>query len=227
MVSAIVLAAGMSTRMGQNKLLLSFRGKPLIVHAIDTLLASKIDEIVVVLGHEIDKVRHQIEVGLAPVRRSPAEPDEGGLVLRSFSERGSETAPQRPVRLVQNPNYQEGLSTSVRTGIKTVSPRADGIMICLADQPLLEAGDVNRIVWAFAAAKKVNKSIVVPFFEGERGNPVILDASLRDAILGIVGDVGCKGVIKRHPDKVYMLEMENDHVVRDVDDVQAYERLMG
>jgi len=226
MVSAVVLAAGMSTRMGQNKLLLSFRGKPLIVHAIDTLLAAKIDEIVVVLGHEIDKVRHQIEVGLPHLRRTPAGPDQGGLFLHSFSDGGSETAPQRPVRLVQNPNYQEGLSTSVRTGIKTVSQHADGIMICLADQPLLQPADVDQIVAAFAAAKKVNKSIVVPFFEGERGNPVILDASLRDAILGIVGDVGCKGVIKRYPDKVYMLEMENDHVVRDVDDVPAYESLV-
>jgi len=86
---------------------------------------------------------------------------------------------------------------------------------------------VNRIVAGFAAAKEVNKSIVVPFFRGERGNPVILDASLRDSILGIVGDVGCKGVIKRYPEKVYAIEMENDHVVRDMDDVQAYQRLAG
>jgi molybdenum cofactor cytidylyltransferase len=68
---------------------------------------------------------------------------------------------------------------------------------------------------------------VVPFFKGERGNPVILDASLHVAILGIVGDVGCKGVIKRYPEKVYAIEMDNDHVVRDVDDIEAYERLAG
>lgn len=205
MVSAVVLAAGMSTRMGQNKLLLNFREKPLIVHAVDTLLASNIDEVIVVLGHETEKIRDQLErsIGLA------------------------NKAPGKPVRLVQNPDYQNGLSTSVRTGVEAVSPQAKGIMIYLADQPLLEPEDVNRIVAGFAAAKEVNKSIVVPFFKGERGNPVILDASLRDSILGIAGDVGCKGVIKRYPEKVYAIEMENDHVVRDVDDVQAYERLAG
>ena len=195
MVSAIVLAAGMSTRMGQNKLLLTFRDKPLIVHAVDTLLAAEIDEIVVVLGHQTDRVRDQVK--------------------------------GKPIRIVQNPNYQEGLSTSVRAGVEAVSRETAGIMIYLADQPLLEPADVQRIVAAFGEAKKENKSIVVPFFKGQRGNPVILDESLRVAILGIAGDVGCKGVIKRYPESVYRLEMENDHVVRDVDDINAYERLVG
>jgi molybdenum cofactor cytidylyltransferase len=206
MVSAVVLAAGMSTRMGQNKLLLNFREKPLIVHAVDTLLASDIDEVIVVLGHETEKVRDHLEPSIGVANKA---------------------APEKPVRLVQNPDYQNGLSTSVRTGVEAVSGQANGIMIYLADQPLLEPEDVNRIVAGFAAAKEVNKSIVVPFFRGERGNPVILDASLRDSILGIVGDVGCKGVIKRYPEKVYAIEMENDHVVRDVDNVQAYKRLSG
>jgi molybdenum cofactor cytidylyltransferase len=206
MVSAVVLAAGMSTRMGRNKLLLTFRDKPLVVHAVDTLLASEVGEIIVVLGHESEKVWDRLG-------------DNNGRVSDED---------QRPrVRLVENPDYREGLSTSVRTGVQAVSPEADAIMIYLADQPLLEAADVNRIIAAFAVAKAEGKTIVVPFFKRERGNPVILDASLRDSILGIVGDVGCKGVIKRYPEKVYALEMENDHVVRDVDDALAYEKLVG
>jgi molybdenum cofactor cytidylyltransferase len=206
MVSVVVLAAGMSTRMGRNKLLLTFRDKPLVVHAVDTLLASKAGEIIVVLGHESQKVWDQLEDYAGPV-------SNGGQ--------------RRLVRLVKNPDYRDGLSTSVRTGVQAVSPEAEAIMIYLADQPLLEPADVDRIIAAFATAKVNDKMIVVPFFKGERGNPVLLDASLRDSILGIVGDVGCKGVIKRYPEKVYAIEMENDHVVRDVDDAQAYERLVG
>lgn len=195
MLSAVLLAAGLSSRMGQNKLLLSYRNKPLVTHAVDTLLASEIDEVVVVLGHEFEKVRAELN--------------------------------GKPVRLIQNFDYRDGLNTSVRTGVEAVSPKAHGIMIYLADQPLLEPGDVNRIVRAFPRAKEVNKSIVVPFFEGQRGNPVLLDASFRGAILGIVGDVGCRGVIKRYPDKVYVVDMETDHVVRDVDNMDAYETLIG
>src|SRR5260370_11838218 len=160
MVSAVVLAAGMSTRMGKNKLLLNFREKPLSVRAVDTLLASDIDEVIVVLGHETEKVRDQLErsIGLA-----------------------NKAAPGKPVRLVQNPDYQNGLSTSVRTGVEAVSRQANGIMIYLADQPLLEPEDVNRIFAGFAAAKQVNKSIVVASFRGQRGNPGILVACFRDS----------------------------------------------
>jgi molybdenum cofactor cytidylyltransferase len=195
MVSAIVLAAGMSARMGQNKLLLLFKGKPLIAHAVDILLASEIDEIIVVLGNEADKVQEKL--------------------------RG------RQVRLIENPDFREGLSTSVRAGVTAVSRQADGIMVYLADQPLLESADVNRILRAFAHAKDAGKSIVVPFFDRQRGNPVLLDSSYREAILGVVGDVGCKGVIKRYPDQVFVLQMESDHVIRDMDTIEEYEAVLG
>ncbi len=195
MLSAIILAAGMSTRMGQNKLLLKFKGKPLIAHAVDTLLASEVDEVVVVLGHQAEEVRNQLQ--------------------------------GRRVRLVQNPDYREGLSTSVRIGVRAVSPQAEGIMIYLADQPLLQPADVNCLTRAFAQAKQVNKSIVVPLFHGQRGNPVILNASYRETILEVIGDVGCKSIIKRYPDKVFAVEMETDHVVRDVDNIDDYEEVVS
>ncbi|HET9375480.1 MAG TPA: nucleotidyltransferase family protein [Chthoniobacterales bacterium] len=195
MLSAIVLAAGMSSRMGQNKLLMVFKGKPLIARAVDTLLASEIDEVIVVLGKEADMVREKLH--------------------------------GRKVRLIENPDFREGLSSSVRVGVTAVSRQADGIMVYLADQPLLEPADVNRILGAFAHAKEAGKSIVVPFFDKQRGNPVLLDSSYRDAILGVVGDVGCKGVIKRYPDQVFVVQMESDHVIRDMDTIEEYEAVLG
>jgi molybdenum cofactor cytidylyltransferase len=192
MFSAIVLAAGMSTRMGQNKLLLIFKHRSLIAHAVDTLLASEVDEVIVVLGHEAEKVAKELE--------------------------------GKPVKLVQNPDYQSGQSTSVQVGVSAVSPHARGILICLADQPLVRPEDVNRLIGAFVEAKKINKNIVVPFYNGRRGNPVVLDSSYREAILEIAGDIGCKRVIKRYPDNVQVVEMEADHVVRDIDRIEDYQK---
>jgi len=194
MIAAIVPAAGMSTRMGRNKLLLPFKGKPLIVHAVETLLASKIEEVIVVLGHEAERVRDELE----------------GM----------------PVKLIENPGYREGMSTSIRAGLSVVSRRAVAIMIYLADQPLLEPAEVNRLVEAFAEGKNRGKSVVVPFFRGQRGNPVILDSQYKDAMLEVVGEVGCKRVIKRNPDKVFVVEMETDHVVRDIDRLEDYRALV-
>jgi molybdenum cofactor cytidylyltransferase len=148
------------------------------------------------------------------------------VVLGHEAEKIRDKLQRKRVRLVQNPHYREGLSTSVRAGVRAVSPQAEAIMIYLADQPLLESADVNFIVRAFTYAKTINKRIVVPFFNGQRGNPVILDSSYKEAILGLIGDVGCRGVIKRYPDEVFLVEMENDHVVRDVDNIEDFQQVL-
>jgi molybdenum cofactor cytidylyltransferase len=192
---AVVPAAGMSVRMGQNKLLLTFQGKPLIAHAVDTLLASAVDEVVVVLGHEADKVREKLG--------------------------------EKKVRFVENPDYREGLRTSIRAGIGAVSTRASAIMIYLADQPLLASEEVNSLIRVFAEARRLNKSIVVPFFRGRRGNPVILDSAYHEAILDVAGEIGCRRIIRRNPDQVFVVEMETDHAVRDVDSMEDYQRLVS
>jgi molybdenum cofactor cytidylyltransferase len=137
MLSAIVPAAGMSTRLGRNKLLLPFKGQPLIAHAVDTLMASEVDEIIVVLGHDADQVREAIA--------------------------------NKGVRFVENPDYRLGLSTSVRAGFAAVPAQTTGIMIYLADQPLLEVGEVDFLIRALAEASKANKSIVVPFSADKEG----------------------------------------------------------
>ena len=99
-------------------------------------------------------------------------------------------------------------------------------MIYLADQPLLEAGEVNLLIRAFAEAGRTDKSFVVPLFRGQRGNPVIVDPRYKASILAIAGETGCRRVIKQNPDQVLTVEMETDHVVRDIDTMEAYERLV-
>jgi len=193
-ITAIVPAAGLSSRMGQNKLLMPFAGKSLIERAVDTLMTSGVDEIVVVLGHEANLVRSRLE--------------------------------GKSVHFVDNPDYRAGLSTSVRAGMEAAPKGADAMMIYLADQPLLEADEVRRLVLAFAEAKRAGKSIVVPFFCNKRGNPVILDASYREMVLDVVGDAGCRRIIKRHPEQVFAVQMETDHVVRDVDTPEDFESLI-
>jgi molybdenum cofactor cytidylyltransferase len=195
MLTALVPAAGMSTRLGRNKLLLSFRGKTLIAHAVDTLLASAVDEIIVVLGHEADLVKSALG--------------------------------ERRVRFVENRDYREGLSSSVRAGFAAIQEGTRAIMIYLADQPLLEREDVSLLIRAFAEARAGNQSIVVPFFRGQRGNPVIVASSYQSSILTIAGDIGCRRVIKQNPDQVLAVEMETDHVVRDIDTIEEYEEMLA
>jgi molybdenum cofactor cytidylyltransferase len=115
----------------------------------------------------------------------------------------------------------------VHAGFAAVTVNTTAIMIYLADQPLLEAGEVDLLVRAFTEAGKSNKNIVVPLFRGQRGNPVIVSSSYGTSMLAIAGDTGCRRVIKQNPDQVLMVEMETGHVVRDIDTMEAYERLVA
>lgn len=75
-IIALVLAAGRSTRMGpDNKLLLEIEGKPMVAHAIDTMLASRADRVIVVTGHEADAVREVIGTRKVEIVNNPAFAD--------------------------------------------------------------------------------------------------------------------------------------------------------
>jgi len=198
MISAVVLAAGMSKRMGgENKLLLPFRGTTLIGNMVDVVTRAEVGETLVVLGHESERVRAAL-LG-------------------------------KPVTFVENRDYAEGMGSSVQAGVRAVAPGATGIMICLTDLPLIESAELDRLIGAFeAAAAGDEKSIAVPCHLGQRGNPVLFSARYREEVLSTRGPVaGCRGLVKRYPDRVLEVEMMTDHILRDIDTVEDYRRLVG
>jgi len=72
MISAIVLAAGEAKRMGQTKQLIELQGKPLLQHVLDSLLASQVDEVILVLGHDADKILKTLCTGEIKIVINPA-----------------------------------------------------------------------------------------------------------------------------------------------------------
>lgn len=192
-VSAILLAAGESRRMGEvNKLGLLVDGTPLLRRTANILLASGLQEVVVVVGHEAEVVNALL----------------GGL----------------PVRVVLNKDYRDGQMSSVHTGLKALCRRCDGVMICLGDQPRLATSDINRLIEAFSHCEQ--SSVLVPMYQGERGNPIILDCPHRETILGAQQNFGCKHLIKNNPELVSTIEMDSDHVLTDLDTPEDYQRFL-
>jgi len=188
-VSAILLAAGESRRMGAvNKLTLPIDGQPLLRHSAQTLLASRLQEVVAVLGYEADQAAPLLE--------------------------------DLDVTLVHNERYAEGQMSSVHCGLEALSGACEGVMICLADQPLLTPEDIDALIEAFG--RRQQGSILVPTHRGRRGNPIVLAYAHRDEILGGGRDLGCKRLIERNPELVTRLEMETDHVVFDLDTPDDY-----
>lgn len=191
-VSAVLLAAGMSQRMGAaNKLLLEIGGSPMVHRTAKNILDSGVGELVAVLGYH----RQAVADALSTL----------------------------PCRTVDNPQYQDGRMTSVHAGLAAISPDAKAVMICLADQPLLAAADYRAFLLA-AMAVPAGK-IAVPTVNGERGNPILLPANLKDEVLEQDLKFGPRNLIRDNPDLVAWVEMQSPYFVRDIDTPEAYQTL--
>ena len=186
-IAAIVLAAGKSSRMGRNKLLIELDGKSLVEHAVDAALASQAALVIVVLGHQ----RHEIAQRLAG----------------------------RDIVTVENPDYAEGLSTSLKRGLAALPAEIEGAVICLADMPGIGSALLDRLIAGFDPA--TGREIILPLRQGRRGNPVLWGRRFFPELLAIAGDTGAKHLIAAYPGQVAEIEAPDDGVLIDLDTPEA------
>jgi len=189
MICAIVLAAGLSRRMGVQKLLLPFGGKTVIAHIVDQLLASTIDEVYVVTGHEAERISGELS--------------------------------DRAVSIVNNPDYESGMLSSVRCGLRALPEQCKGVLVALGDQPSITSKLIDRMLQSF---ETIEKRILVPFYNGRRGHPILFSGLYREEILTHYDDVGLRGLLHAHPDEVFELTVSNSSVLSDMDYPQDYQR---
>ena len=171
--------------------------------------------------------------GVPLVRRSlfalsGAGVDEVVVVLGHCADEIEPVVREFPITLVRNPNYALGQASSVRCGLAALSPRLDAIVVALADMPLISAEDITVLLGAYK--RRPHGSVLVPFVDGERANPVVFDAALRDDVLAGNRDFGCRQWIERHPGEVARFDVDNHHYRVDLDtveDVELFERRYG
>jgi molybdenum cofactor cytidylyltransferase len=188
-ISAVLLAAGESRRLGTNKLLLDVGGESLIERMVDVLLQSQVDEVLVVMGFEAELVRQRLQ--------------------------------GKPIRLVLNRHYREGMASSLRAGVRHVDPAAHGVLIALADHPWLTSETVDRLTDTY---RRASKGIVCPTYRGMRGHPVIFDVKrYGEALLSLRGDIGGRRLIEGHRDDLFEVPVDSPGVIRDIDRWEDYE----
>jgi len=127
------------------------------------------------------------------------------------------------VETVFNPDYAEGLSTSLKRGLMSLPATVDGAVICLGDMPLVRAQDLDQLVSALNPVE--GRAIVVPTRRGKRGNPVVIGKAFFAELAAIDGDIGARDVIAAHPEQVAEVEMGGDGVLTDIDTPQALAKL--
>ena len=192
-VCAIVLAAGRSRRMAPlNKLLVADqKGLPMISRVVDNVLASRARPVIVVTGHERDRVE--------------------------------EALAGRGVIFAHADDYAEGLSASLKAGLRAVPPEAEGILVCLGDMPLVTGEMIDRLLSHFDPEE--GRAIVQPTFRGKQGNPMLWSREFLDQMLALSGDIGARHLAAKHAERLVEVEMADDAVLRDFDTTDALKAL--
>jgi molybdenum cofactor cytidylyltransferase len=121
----------------------------------------------------------------------------------------------RAVVTVLAPDYAEGLSASLRAGLRALPEDAAAVLVCLGDMPLVSAAMIDRLLDAYDAGE--GRLIIVPTHRGQRGNPVLWDRRFFADMEGVTGDTGARGLFRRHAAHVAEIEFEMDAVLRDFD----------
>ena len=122
-----------------------------------------------------------------------------------------------------NPDYAEGMSSSLLCGIEALDPPLDGAVVCLGDMPRTSAALIDRLIAGFNPLE--GRAIGVPTYRGKRGNPVLWAARYFGEIRNLSGDVGARHLIGNHADAVYEIESPDHSVTIDVDTPEALDAL--
>lgn len=117
------------------------------------------------------------------------------------------------VTVVHNPAFEQGLSTSLRTGLGVLPPASDGALILLGDMPEVESSDLRALMAAFTGSR----AICVPVHQGRRGNPVLWGRSYFAEMAELTGDTGAKPLMARHQEHVVEVDVATESIFQDID----------
>lgn len=189
-IAGIILAAGLSRRMGTVKSLLPFGESLLLDRVVENARQSELESLIVVLGHDAENIFKKIDF--------------------------------KDSRVIINPDYRMGHSSSLRAGLDAVSADIDGALFLLGDQPFVGSKTIDRLIRAF---QKQPSSLIIPTCQGKRGNPVLAHRRVFKMIQGITGDTGPRVLFSKLKEEIQEVEVFDPGIHLDVDTVEDYRRL--
>lgn len=176
--SAVLLAAGRSTRMGTLKALLPWKGQTLIEYQITQITQSTVHDLVVVLGYRADELEK---------------------LLRPYG-----------VKTVVNSSFDQGKTSSIRTGIKAIHPKTKGIFICAVDQPIA----ISTLSQMIHCLETTQAPVVIPIYQSRRGHPVLFHVRLTDDLLKINEETkGLRNVLSKYQNEIAELPVADRDVL--------------
>lgn len=123
------------------------------------------------------------------------------------------------VRFVNNPDYAEGLSSSLKSGIRAVPEESAGAIVCLADMPQVSSALIDKLIEGFAPERSA--MIVAPAKNKQRGNPVLWARRFFPELLKLEGDMGARKLANFYDEGLLEIEVSDDGAFADIDTPEA------
>ncbi len=116
--------------------------------------------------------------------------------------------------VVVNREYAQGVSGSIKMGLKGLRPDTDAAVILLGDMPDITKATLQKLMLAH---EKIRLFFTLPTYRGKRGNPVIVDSSAFPEVLKLEGDTGIRQLFGLHPEAVQRVEVDDPAILFDID----------
>ncbi|WP_455392215.1 selenium cofactor biosynthesis protein YqeC [[Eubacterium] cellulosolvens] len=199
-IKGIILAAGESKRFNGIKQCVDIGGSTLLGHVLNQALSSLLDDVVLVLGHEKDEI------------------------IRAL---GNSIDNER-LTIVENLDYKQGLSTSIKKGLTALQTQSDAVMIILGDQPRVTTEVLNKLLSAY---RESNSKLTVPLIatsSGSRyGNPVTIGKDLFSELMQITGDIGAREVVSNHVSYARLVKFDDESTQFQINTQEDLKKYLG
>jgi molybdenum cofactor cytidylyltransferase len=187
-IEAIILAGGSGSRFGGGKLLAPYRSGALIDGAVHAAMAAPADKVILVTGHDADRVGAQATNSAA----------------RDY--------PGRSFEVVFADRHAEGMAFTLKAGVAALSHETDRAFIFLGDMPDIPLSLAAKLLERIGA-----RAAAAPIFKGRRGHPVLFAARLFPALLTLSGDQGARKIVDALGEDLALVDVDDPGVLFDVD----------
>lgn len=199
LISGILLAAGLSTRMGHPKQMLPFGKSTIVETVVDNMLEAKFSEVIVVVGHCADQIQNLLSD--LPVK----------IVFNPDYRKGMLTSAQAGIRSLYLENVRK-------------KPDREAFSLMLVDQPFITSALIDKVIDAYT---QTDKGIALPSYNYKRGHPVIFQHQYANEILALGKESGgVRSLFKSHSEDIHYVNVDTDDVLRDIDYREDYEHAL-
>jgi len=190
-IAGLLLAAGASTRMGRPKQLLHVQGVTLLERILHEALKSELDKIILILGHQSKEIKKVL----------------GQIIVH------------KKLRVIENPRYRQGISSSITTGLSVTEDNYDHVMILLADLPHVTSRLINLLIHRYLESQLPIGAIQV---KSKRSHPVIFGRPFYNELRKLKGDMGARALFQKYGDRTCLVEPDFFYDDMDIDTEDDY-----